>query len=49
LLSRAIFAADSAVWVLLAIAFAMGLGRRANDVPEPARRLVARWVRYPAS
>ena len=49
LIGNVLSAADNASWVLLAAAFAMGLGRRAGDQPEPARRLVARWVRYPAS
>jgi hypothetical protein len=49
LVGNVLAAADSAVWVFVAAAFVLGLGRRTGDNPEPARRLVTRWVRYPAS
>jgi hypothetical protein len=44
----AVFALESAPAILLVLAFALGLGRTALAV-EPPRRLVARWVRYPAA
>ena len=44
----AVFALESAAPVLLLLAFATGLARAAS-LPTPVRRLVARWVRYPAA
>jgi hypothetical protein len=46
--SYAVFALVSAAPILLLLAFATGLARSAFDA-SPARRLVARWVRYPAA
>jgi hypothetical protein len=47
-LSYAVFALDSAAPILLLLAFATGLAR-SGSLPVPARRLVGRWVRYPAA
>jgi hypothetical protein len=48
-LSFPIFIVGSLGWICLALAFALGLGRPEEDVAEPTRRLVARWVRRAAT
>lgn len=44
-MSYLVFGLESAAPVFLLLSFAAGLARSA-DVPTPARRLIARWVRY---
>ena len=48
MLSYVTFALEAAAPVLLLLSFAAGLARTV-DLPVPARRIVARWVRYPAA
>ncbi len=43
-----VFALDAATPVFLLFAFATGIARSV-DPPSPARRVVARWVRYPVA
>ncbi len=44
----AVFVLNAAAPVVLLLSFIAGLARSAS-IPVPARRLVARWVRYPAA
>ena len=48
MLSYLTFALESAAPVLLLLSLAAGLARTV-DLPMPTRRIVARWVRYPAA